>query len=412
MDGIITSLDVGTTKVCAVIGEPVDDGTLHIIGFGQAPSRGLRKGVVVDVAEATEAIGEALAEAERSAGIEIVSAYVGITGSHIAGFSSRGVIALPRNIYGVTPVEVERALEAARTIAIPHNREIIHTLPRSFTVDEQEGIRDPIGMHGYRLEVDAQIITGASSCITTLIKCVQNNGVAVDDLVLEPLASGEAVLTAAEREMGVAIADIGGGTTDIAIFLDGALWHTVVLDVGGNHLTQDVAVGLRMPFEAAEELKIRHGHARPQRLTPDEPIKAKAFGAEGERVVSRHFLAEILEARTEEILDLILREVKRSGYDGLLPAGVVLTGGSAQLAGLKELSQEIFELPVRVGMPRHGDVTGLADELRSPAYATSVGLLLWGMRRNRTLSMTSNESDSLFARIGRWLRSLLPEEEV
>lgn len=403
MTELIAGLDVGTTKVCAVICAVDDEDRVQVLGMGQVRSRGMRRGVVVNVAEATAAIGEAVEQAERAAQTPMQSAYVGIAGAHIAAIPSRGVVAVGRG-RSITAEDVERALEAARAIAIPHNREIIHTLPRSFTVDEQEGVRDPIGMVAYRLEVDAQVVTGASTSVQNLIRCVQAHGIEIDELVLQPLASGMAVLTSAEQEMGVALADIGGGTTDIAIFLDGALWHTVVLDVGGNHITQDVAIGLRAPFQTAEELKVRYGHALPERVAVDEELVAALFGDGGMQTVSRRFLSHIVQARVEEILELVLREVKRSGYDGLLPAGLVLTGGTAQLAGLRELSREILQLPVRVGIP-NGFSTG---ELTNPAYATVVGLILWGLQQRRARPLRRGGASPLLERIVNWLRTLLP----
>ncbi len=403
MTELIAGLDIGTTKICAVIAEIDDEDHVHILGVGQVPSRGLRRGIVVNVAEATAAIGEAVEQAERAAQLPMQSAYVGVAGAHIAATPSRGVVAIGRG-RSITEDDVERALEAARAIAIPHNRDIIHALPRSFTVDDQEGVRDPVGMFAYRLEVDAQIITGASTSIQNLIRCVHAHGIEIDDLVLQPLASGMAVLTNAEQEMGVALADIGGGTTDIAIFLDGALWHTVVLDVGGNHMTQDVAIGLRAPFQTAEELKIRYGHAIPERVAADEELSAALFGDGGMQSVSRRFLSEILQARAEEILEFVLREVKRSGYDGLLPAGVVLTGGVAQMAGLRELSRDVLQLPVRVGIPN--GVSGA--ELTDPAYATVIGLIHWGLQQRRSRATRRAAASPLLDRILAWLRTLLP----
>ncbi|MCD6291677.1 MAG: cell division protein FtsA [Anaerolineae bacterium] len=403
MTELIAGLDVGTTKICAVIGEVDDEDQIHVLGVGQVESRGMRRGVVVNVAEATAAIGEAVEMAESAAQMPMQSVYVGVAGAHIAATPSRGVVAVGRG-RGITVDDVERALEAARTIAIPHNREIIHTLPRSFTVDDQDGIQDPVGMVAYRLEVDAQVITGATTSVQNLIRCIHAHGIEIDDLVLQPLASGMAVLTNAEREMGVALADIGGGTTDIAIFLDDTLWHTVILDVGGNHMTQDVAVGIRAPFKTAEELKVRYGHVLPSRIAPDEELQASLFGDGSVQTVSRRFLAEILEARAAEILELILREVKRSGYDGLLPAGLVLTGGAAQTAGLRELGRDIIQLPVRIGAPNG---LGVA-ELAHPAYATVVGLLLWGLRQRRSHPLRRAATSPLLDRILAWLRTLLP----
>ena len=404
MERSIVSIDVGTTKICTLVAEADEYDSLRIVGVGVAPSRGLRKGVVVNVDEATSAISASVERAERQSGYKIEGAYVGVAGGHISSVNSRGVVAASRPERGITQDDIDRALDAAQAIAIPYNREIIHIIPRGFIVDGQDGIRDPLGMVGYRLEVEAHIVTGASASVHNLVKCVQGAGVSVDGLILEPLASGDAVLTSTEREMGVVLADVGGGTTDIAIFIEGSIWHTVVLATGGNHLTNDIAVGLRTPFTAAEEIKKTHGYALADHIE-DEPIDVFAFGDSARQTVSRRFLAEIIEARTEEIFSLILGEIKRSGYDGLLPAGVVLCGGTSDLSGIKELGRNILQLPVRVGSPNH--LEGLVDVISSPAYATSVGLLLWGLREEAA-SHPGKEKEGLRHRIGRWLRSFLP----
>lgn len=405
----IVGIDVGTTKVCALVGETNDDGQLRIIGVGVTPSRGLRKGVVVNVHEATEAIAAAVHKAERISGYEIASAYVGVGGGHVSAINSRGVVGISRTARGIGQGDIERALDAARAIAIPQNREIIHTIPRGFTVDGQEGVKDPIGMQGIRLEVEAHIVTGASTSVSNLVKCVRDAGVEIDDLILQPLASGEAVLKESEREMGVILADVGGGTTDIAIFIEGSIWHTVVLGTGGEHLTRDVAVGLRTPFNTAEELKIKYGHAMPASLLTDESIEITSFGNGGRESVSRLQLAQVIEARAEEILYLIQREVKRSGYDGLLAAGLVLCGGSAELAGMKDLAQQVMDLPVRLGNPH--DLQGLTDVLESPAYATAVGLLLWG-QRHAQMSQPEPRRQRVpsvaWQRLRNWFRAFLP----
>jgi cell division protein FtsA len=375
----IAALDCGTTKTCALIGEMTDTGTLRILGAGVAPSRGLRKGVVTDVKEAAQAIAAAVEQAERVSGFAVDAAYVGIAGAHIQSTNSRGVAAI-RGGRGVTHDDTGRAMEAAEAIAVPHNREIIHAIPRGYTLDGQDGIQDPLGMVGFRLEVEAHVVTGAAASIQNLVKAVGGAGLSVIDLVLEPIASGEAVLTSAEKEMGVVLADIGGGTTDIAIFIDGSIWHTVVLPTGGNHITNDLAVGLRTPFTAAEEMKIKYGHADPALIPETELIDVAAFGEEGRRTVSRREIAEIIRARVDEICQLILTEVKRSGYDNLLPAGVVLCGGTAELTGIKAFAREALQMPVRLGAPR--DIEGFTDRVSSPAFATSVGLLQWGGKQS------------------------------
>ena len=405
----IVSIDVGTTKICTLVGEVYEDGQLRIIGVGVAPSRGLRKGVVVNVHEATEAITASVHKAERISGYQITSAYVGVGGGHISAINSRGVVGISRSTRGISEFDIERALDAARAIAIPHNREIIHTIPRGYVVDGQEGVKDPIGMQGIRLEVESHIVTGASTSVSNLVKCVRDTGVEIDDLILQPLASGEAVLKETEQEMGVVLADIGGGTTDIGIFIEGSIWHTVVLGTGGEHLTRDVAVGLRTPFNTAEELKIQYGHAVPASLTTDELIEVTSFGNGARQSVSRLELSEVIEARAEEILTLILREVKRSGYDGLLAAGLVICGGSADLTGFRELGQQVLQLPVRVGRPH--DLQGLTDVLESPAYATAVGLLLWGLRHEQAGQPETRRRRApsvLGQRVRNWFRAFLP----
>lgn len=406
MDRTIVALDIGTTKICtlvAEVGSPPEP-ILRIVGVGTVPAKGIRKGVVVNVGELSTAINDSLNLAERTSGYEIASAYVGLAGAHVSALNSRGVVAVSRGERGIRPVDVERALEAARAIDIPHNREILHIIPRGFTVDGDDGVRDPIGMQAYRLEVEAHIVTGSTSSIQNLVKCVQNAGVHLDAMVLEPLASGETVLTDIEREMGVVLVDIGGGTTDIAIFIEGSIWHTSVLPTGGEQLTNDVAVGLRTPFNLAEEIKIKYGHALPHAVMPGETVQVNMFGEEGQQHISRQFLAEIIEARMEEICEIILKEIKRSGYDGLLPAGVVFCGGTAELPGLRELAREVIGLPARIGVPQN--LRGLIDTLQSPAFATSVGLLEWGIKHD--LPRTSHRSAGGYLKMPEWLKLFLP----
>jgi len=404
LERTIVGIDVGTTKVCTLVGEVDEEGALHIVGVGVVPSKGLRKGMVVNVSETTEAIAASVEKAERVSGYEIGRAHVGVAGAHISSFNSRGVVAVSRG-HSITQDDVDRVLDAALAIAIPHNREVIHVIPRGYTVDGQDGVREPLGMHGFRLEVEAHIITGAATSIYNLVKCINQVGIEIDELVLAPLASGEAVLTDNEREMGVVLTDIGGGTTDMAIFIEGSIWHTVVLPIGGNHLTNDVAVGLRAPFGTAEEIKEKYGYARSEGVAADETIDVAVFGWDSWQAISRRFLSEIIEARATEIFSIMLQEVKRSGYDGLLPAGVVLCGGTAQLAGIRELGREILQLPARIGAPR--DLQGLVDVLSSPAYATSVGLLLWRLREEAALPPRERPG-GLWQRLVQWLRSFLP----
>lgn len=379
MTSPVSVLDIGTTKTCALIGEQTDAGMMRILGAGIAQSRGMRKGVITDVKEAAQAIAEAVEQAKRVSGLPFDSAFVGIAGAHIQSTNSRGVAPINSG-RGVTAEDIDRAMEAAEAIAVPQNREIVHAIPRGYTLDGQDGIKDPLGMAGYRLEVEAHVVTGAASSIQNVLKAVNGAGVNIIDLVLEPIAAGEAVLTSAEKEMGVALADIGGGTTDIAIFIDGSVWHTVILPTGGVHITNDIAVGLRTPFTAAEEIKLNFGHASPSQVSEEETIDIAAFGDEGRRRVSRRQVADIVSARVEEICLMILTEVKRSGYDNLLPAGLVLCGGASELTGIKTFAREILQMPVRVGLPR--DIEGFTDRVSKPAFATSIGLLRWAWAQN------------------------------
>ncbi len=408
MESVAACIDVGTTKICTLIGETDDaaDG-LRIVGVGVVPSRGIRKGVVVNVKETTNALLASIDKAERISGCEIESAYVGLAGAHISSINSVGAVAINRGERGVQPSDVERALDAARAMPVPHNRQVLHAIPRSYKLDGDDGVRDPLGMQAYRMEVEAHIITGATTSIHNLVKCVQATGIGVDAMVLEPLASGEAVLTEVEREMGVVLADIGGGTTDIAIFIEGSIWHTVVLPMGGEQITHDIAIGLRTPFTTAEEIKIKYGNTSSKNVQIDETLDVTAFGEGGPQQVSRLFLTQIIEARVEEIFELIRQEIKRSGYDGLLPAGVVLCGGTADLAGIRDVAREQLNLPVRTGTPH--DMRGLVDVLGSPAYATSVGLLLWGLRRDVLRPNRDRRNDGL--KLPDWLRAFLPERQ-
>ncbi len=409
----IAALDIGTTKTCALIGEHTEHGTWRILGAGVVASRGMRKGVITDVKEATQAIASAIEQAERVSGLTAEAVYVGIAGAHIQSTNSRGVAAIHSG-RGVTQDDIDRAMEAAEAIAVPQNRDIIHSIPRGYTLDGQDGVKDPLGMIGFRLEVEAHIVTGAAPSIQNVVKAVEGAGLRVAGLVLEPIAAGDAVLTPAEKEMGVVLADIGGGTTDIAIFIDGSVWHTIILPTGGQHITNDLAVGLRTPFEAAEEMKLKYGHTDPNLIPDTEYIDVTAFGEEGKRTVSRRDIAEIISARAEEICQLILTEVKRSGYDNLLPAGVVLCGGTAELAGLKAFAREILQMPVRVGLPR--DLEGFTDRITSAAFATSIGLLQWGWKQRELDALSSSKGmpkrSKLMGGLIGWARkAFLPDTE-
>jgi len=372
MDEIVAGIDVGTTKICTLVARLEGD-TLRILGVGIEPSDGIRKGVIVDLAAAAQAITRSVQRAEQTSGMEITSALVSIAGAHVSSVNSRGVVGVLGDV--IDEYDVARALEASRAVAIPHNRDIIHVIQRGFVVDGQDGIRTPIGMHGYRLEVETHIITAASATVENLRKCVSDAGVDVSEFVLNPLASAEVVLTDAERQMGVAVCDIGGGTTDLALYVDGDVWHTMVLAVGGNHITQDIAHGLRLPVSQAEEVKKQQGYAVRAEIGAEEYFSIQPFGEDRAIQISRQDLAYIIEARVEEIFALALQEIKRSGYDGLLPAGMVLTGGTSALPGIKQVASRVLGMPVRTAQPEN--LTGLADRLNSPAYSTSVGLLYW-----------------------------------
>ena len=377
--GLFAAIDIGTTKICTIVGRPTETDVIEITGVGIVPSRGLLKGMVVDMEEATEAIRTSVQRAERTSGSRILSAHVGITGNHVSSLNNKGMITITRSDRLVSEEDVTRVLEAARaTVGVPTNREIIHVVPRSYTLDEQEGVRNPIGLQGFRLDVEAHIITGAVNSIQNLARCVEQAGVQIDNLVLEPLASGEAALREDEMETGAVLVDIGGGTTDLAIFTQGSVGFTSVIPVGGYQFTQDLVIGLRTPYVAAEAAKIAQGSVEPSSIPIDELTELSAYGTEDKRQVSRRLMAEILRARLEDLLIIIQGVIRQSGYQGLLPAGIVFTGGSAKLPGMVEVTEQVLGIPARIGTP--SGIVGLVDALYDPAYATSVGLLLWAMR--------------------------------
>ncbi|MDD5154649.1 MAG: cell division protein FtsA [Desulfovibrionales bacterium] len=371
---IIVGLDIGTTKICAVVGE-VKENTIKIVGVGSHPSIGLRKGVVVNIESTVNSIQKAIEEAELMAGCEIKSVYAGIAGSHIKGFNSHGVIAIKGREVGQN--DIDRVIDAARAVAIPMDREVIHILPQEYIVDDQDGIIDPLGMTGVRLEAKVHIITGAVTSAHNIIKCCNRAGLDVCDIVLESLASAEAVLSNEEKDLGVALIDFGGGTTDLAVFTGGSIRHTSVLGLGGNNLTNDIAVGLRTPMAEAEKIKVRHGCCLNTMIQKDQTIEVPSVGGRKPRIVSRYILSEILEPRVEEVFSLIDQEIIRSGFKELVAAGLIVTGGSALLEGIPEMAEQIFNLPTRVGYPK--GVTGLVDVINSPMYATAVGLLIYGL---------------------------------
>ena len=371
---LIVGLDIGTSKVVAIVGEVMPEGELEVIGIGSNPSRGLKKGVVVNIESTVHSIQRAVEEAELMAGCQIHSVYAGIAGSHIRSLNSHGIVAIRDK--EVTPGDIERVIDAARAVAIPADQKILHILPQEFVIDNQEGIREPVGMSGVRLEAKVHMVTGAVSAAQNIIKCVRRCGLEVDDIILEQLASSYSVLTEDEKELGVCIVDIGGGTTDIAVFTEGSIRHTAVIPIAGDQVTNDIAVALRTPTQHAEEIKIKYACALTQMASAEESIEVPSVGDRPPRRLARHTLAEVVEPRYEELLTLIQAELRRSGFEDLITAGIVLTGGSAKIEGLVDLAEEVFHMPVRLGVPQY--VTGLVDVVRNPIFATGVGLLLFG----------------------------------
>jgi cell division protein FtsA len=371
----LASIDVGTTKVCTIIAEVDGSGGLRIVGVGITPSNGLHKGLVVNINEARESIRESVRKAEQACGYKVESAYVGVTGRHVTSTNNHGVVAITHGDRLVRRDDLKRVLSCAQNIKVPSDRRLLHVIPRGYAIDGQMGIKNPVGMHGFRLDVETHIITAAVTSVQNLVKCIRSIGLDIEDLVLEPLASSEAVLTPDEKQVGVILADIGGGTTDIAIFKEGSIWHTAILPVAGYQLTRDIAIGLGLPFDVAEEMKKRYGSVMPVYESKVETTSAISADGHG---VSYQDLCDIVRARVEEIIRLILLEMPRSEYEELVPAGLVLTGGSSNLAGVEALGRDILRLPVRVGVPT--TMSGISDILRDPAHATSVGLLLWGMK--------------------------------
>jgi cell division protein FtsA len=415
---IIVGIDIGTTKICTLVGREESPGTIRILGVGIEPSEGIRKGTVVDLAAATRAIERSIDKAERSSGLEINSALVSLAGSNVSSVNSHGVVGVSGRV--IDQDDVSRAVDAARAVAIPHNREVIHVIQRGFDIDGQGNIRMPIGMHGYRLEVECHIITASAASVENIRQGVAAAGVDVSQFVLNPLASAEVVVNETERQMGVVVCDIGGGTTDLAIYIDGDVWHTAVLSIGGNHITSDIAHGLRLPMSQAEEVKIQHGHADPSALTTQEYFTIRPFGEQEPVQVSRQDLVHIIHARVEEIFSLVVQEIKRSGYDGLLPAGMVLTGGCSSLPGIRTVASGVLGVPVRISKPEN--LIGMVDRLESPAFSTSIGLLRWALLfsevsgqkpRRRQIKPRqgggASSSDPLnMEKIKNWLRRLLP----
>ena len=373
---IISAIDVGTTKIATLVANVKAEDDIEILGVGVVPSHGLHKGILVNMDEAKQSIATSVKEAQRVSGLRIDSAYVGVTGRHITSLNNRGVISIPRDDRLVRPQDLKRALSAARNVTVAEGKKVLHAIPRSYALDGQEGVRQPVGMHGRRLDVETHIITASVTSIQNLAKCIRSIGVDVEDLILEPLASGEAVLTPEERDTGVIMADIGGGTTDIAVFKNGSIYHTAIVPVAGYQVTSDISIGLGLPFNIAEKMKKRYGNVTPT-LELDE---AAQVGIENGHSASYKDLCHIIRARMEELLQLILMEMPTSDYNALAPCGLVLTGGTANLPGLDELGQSTLRIPVRKGRPLNTGIYGISDILQDPAYATAVGLLLWPVR--------------------------------
>jgi cell division protein FtsA len=412
-DQILIGIDIGTTKICTLVAREEPPNQMRILGVGIEPSQGLRKGVVVDLEAAAQAVARSVDKAERTSGVEVLSALVSLAGSSVSSVNSKGVVGVAGRV--IDQDDVARAVDAARAVAIPHNREIVHVIQRGFNVDGQDGIRMPIGMHGYRLEVETHIITATAASVENLRQCVAAAGVEAAQFVLNPLASAEVVLTEAERQMGVVVCDVGGGTTDMAIYVDGDVWHTAVLGIGGNHITSDIAQVLHLPNTQAEEIKLQHGHANPEEIDAQQYFNLRPFGEQDVVRASHLELVQIIHARTEEIFNMVVQEIKRSGYDGLLPAGMVLTGGTSALPGIRTVASTVLGVPVRIAGPEN--LIGMTDKLDSPAYSTSVGLLRWAMLMNevspeaavsRRPRGRSERGYIDWERVKGWLKRLLP----
>lgn len=412
MDNLVIGLDIGTHKICTIVGQVRRD-DIFVIGVGIEPSRGMKRGVVNDISALTTAISASVHKAEKSSGYQIKRAFVSLAGNHIASLNSRGAVGIPPQ-RSVAVEDVEKAMEAARAIAIPHSREVLHVIPRSYSLDGQDRVRSPLGMHGFRLEVEAHIITASSTSVANLEQAVEAAGVLVDRFILNPLAAGDVILTEQEREMGVVVIDIGGGTTDLAIFIEGTVWHTAVLGIGGDLVTNDITYWMNVSFELAEAVKLRHGQAYARTVNPLDTFLVEPFGDGMPIEVKSSELADVIEARIEEIFEKVLQEIKRSGYDGLLRAGAVITGGCSQLPGVAEVATRILKCPVRLAKPEK--LTGMAEVLKNPSYSTSVGLLRLGLQMDTAAPITTAAPTAPpVAKIGQILgnlfRRLLPDEE-
>lgn len=411
-DQIFVGIDIGTSKVCTLVAREEGLDKIRILGVGIEPSLGMRRGVVVDLDTAAQSVARSVDKAEHTSGVEIMSALVSLAGSNVSSVNSRGVVGVSGRV--IDQDDIARAIDAARAVAIPHNREVVHVIQRGFNVDGQEGIRTPIGLHGYRLEVETHIITATAASVENLRQCVAAAGVDVAQFVLNPLASAEVVLTETERQMGVVVVDIGSGTTDMAIYVDGDVWHTAILAIGGNFITSDIAQVLRLPSSQAEEIKLQHGSADVTSIEPGQSFNIRPFGDQEMIQVSHHDLVQIIGARVEEIFGMVVQEIKRSGYDGLLPAGMVLTGGTSQLPGIRAVASRVLNVPVRVAQPQN--LVGMIDQIQSPAFSTSVGLINWAIMMSEVGHPgTSRRTDRAgykrgvdFSAVLNWLRRLIP----
>lgn len=376
-DNIVVGLDIGTTKVCALVAVVTGENRIKVVGMGTSPSKGLKKGVVVNIEDTVESIKKAVQEAEQKAGLKIKGVYTGIAGSHINGLNSRGVVAIKNQ--EVTMADIDKAIEAARAVAIPPDREILHVIPQEFIVDGQNGIKNPLGISGVRLEVQVHIITGAITSAQNIVKSIHKSGLEVMDIILQPLASSEAVLTPDEKDLGVVLIDIGGGTTDMAIFVNGAVSHTAVIGIGGNHLTNDIAVGLRTPIAEAERLKIQYGCAMTALLNGDDPVEVSSVGGRPPRLISRQMISEIIEPRAEEIFSLASKEIKKVNYADIFSSGIVITGGSSMMEGMVDVAEKVTGMPVRKGIP--ANIEGISDTVCHPMHATGAGILICALHQ-------------------------------
>jgi cell division protein FtsA len=401
-DNILVGLDIGTSKVVAVVGKTSQDGSMEILGLGSSKSRGLKKGVVVNIETTVESIQRAIDEAELMAGCPVHSVFCGIAGSHIKSMNSHGIVAIKDK--EVVQADIDRVIDAAKAVAIPADQRVLHILPQEFIIDEQGGVREPLGMAGVRLEAKVHLVTCAVNAVQNIEKCARLSGLQTNDIVLEQLASSYAVLTDDEKELGVCMVDIGGGTTDIAIFTGGAIRHTAVIPIAGDQVTNDIAMALRTPTQHAEDIKIKYACALTQLAGPDERIKVPSVGDRPPRDLSRQALAEVVEPRYEELFTLVQAELRRSGFEEIISAGVVLTGGSAKMEGVVELAEEIFHMPVRLGAPK--EILGLTDAILDPIYSTGVGLLLYGQNelQERGSSTVATKSENIFQRVKQWVK--------